>query len=279
MAQRLAWPAGAVLLVASLYFLARTLAELGLERLAEQFSPLMLGSALAGAIAYAALLALLARGWCAQAEPTRAVPPAQAWSIYGRAVVAKYVPGSVLQYASRQWLGAQAGFAQRAMARASLIEILLHCAIAAGIAALLVTARYPLAGLAGAAVSGLALVLIARRGGARVGEAIACQTAFFGGFALLTLCFAAQFAGLGDALVLTGLFLVAWLVGFVVPLAPGGVGVREAALVALVGPREAGVALALALLLRLVTLLGDALFGIGAWLATREASRANRQAS
>ncbi|ABC22922.1 conserved hypothetical protein [Rhodospirillum rubrum ATCC 11170] len=69
----------------------------------------------------------------------------------------------------------------------------------------------------------------------------------------------------------TTLFAVAWVLGFLLPGAPGGLGVREALLVAgfapLLGP---GPAVALSLLLRLVTVLGDGMgFVIGSLLARR----------
>lgn len=59
---------------------------------------------------------------------------------------------------------------------------------------------------------------------------------------------------------LAGSFAAAWVAGFVTPGAPGGVGVREAILVATLDPVIGGAeALALALLLRLATVLGDGL--------------------
>jgi uncharacterized membrane protein YbhN (UPF0104 family) len=59
---------------------------------------------------------------------------------------------------------------------------------------------------------------------------------------------------------LTAVYSFAWLVGFVVPLLPGGLGLREGALVALLASRiGAGPATAVALALRLVATLGELL--------------------
>ncbi len=59
---------------------------------------------------------------------------------------------------------------------------------------------------------------------------------------------------------LTALYAVGYLVGFVVPFLPGGLGAREGTLVAVLAARYgAGVATALALTIRLVTTLGEAL--------------------
>ena len=71
----------------------------------------------------------------------------------------------------------------------------------------------------------------------------------------------------------TGIFAVAWVAGFIVPGAPGGLGVREAILVAALGPLHGeAAALAIAVLLRALTMAGDGL-GFMSGLALRWASR------
>ena len=75
-----------------------------------------------------------------------------------------------------------------------------------------------------------------------------------------------------DFWLLTGIFAVAWIAGFVTPGAPGGLGVREAILVASLGPLYGeGTAVALALTLRAVTTAGDGL-GFLVGLAAHAAS-------
>jgi dolichol-phosphate mannosyltransferase len=70
-------------------------------------------------------------------------------------------------------------------------------------------------------------------------------------------------AGL-DAFLLLGAFALAWLLGVLVPLAPGGLGLREGSLVLSLGAAiGAGPATALALALRLVSFAGE-LVAIGA---------------
>lgn len=67
---------------------------------------------------------------------------------------------------------------------------------------------------------------------------------------------------------LTCLFAAAWLAGFLIPGAPGGLGVREMAMVLLLSPALGeSVAAGLGLTLRLITTLGDLLmFVIGCWM-------------
>ncbi|QSX36832.1 lysylphosphatidylglycerol synthase domain-containing protein [Shewanella sedimentimangrovi] len=74
---------------------------------------------------------------------------------------------------------------------------------------------------------------------------------------------------------LTGSFALAWVAGFVTPGAPAGLGIRETIMVTLLEPAYGpGAALSLALLLRLITSLGDALaFLAGLWLNRRQRSR------
>lgn len=61
-----------------------------------------------------------------------------------------------------------------------------------------------------------------------------------------------------DYWLLTGIFAVAWVVGFIAPGAPGGLGVREAILVAALGPLFGGpTAVAIAITLRGISTFGD----------------------
>ena len=80
-------------------------------------------------------------------------------------------------------------------------------------------------------------------------------------------------AGL-DAFLLLGAFALSWLLGVLVPLAPGGLGLREGSLVLSLGAAVgAGPATALALALRLVSFAGE-LVAIGRRRARRARARA-----
>jgi len=63
-------------------------------------------------------------------------------------------------------------------------------------------------------------------------------------------------------------FSCAWLIGFIVPGAPGGIGVREAVIVVLFGREIGGApAIGLAILLRIITSVSDLItFGFAFWL-------------
>jgi glycosyltransferase 2 family protein len=66
-----------------------------------------------------------------------------------------------------------------------------------------------------------------------------------------------------DFLDLLAITTAAWVLGFVVPGAPGGVGVREAVMIVLLEPTIGQAdSVALALIYRISTTAGDALFAL-----------------
>jgi uncharacterized membrane protein YbhN (UPF0104 family) len=68
-------------------------------------------------------------------------------------------------------------------------------------------------------------------------------------------------------LIFIGSYAISWAAGLITPGAPGGIGVREAVLIAILSPylNEAK-ALTLALVFRIITILGDALFFVTTYL-------------
>ncbi len=71
-----------------------------------------------------------------------------------------------------------------------------------------------------------------------------------------------------------GVSTLSWLAGFLSPFSPGGVGVREAAIVLMLGPFMDGPqAVVVALLCRLLSLAVEMAFAGGAWLRLRQSRR------
>jgi uncharacterized membrane protein YbhN (UPF0104 family) len=209
---------------------------------------------------------------------------ASAFIVYGLSVVPKYLPGSVFQYASRQGLGARFGWAQREIAGASLAEIALHfiaslcvlllCDRLLGLGQIGVVATILLAATIAAAMAWLIFRTPTARG--RLILALVAQILFFFLLVLIAAgCAAALGAAPQRAMEAGAMFLLAWLLGFIAPGAPGGIGVREAGVVitvsAILGP---GPALLFAAFTRVVTMGGDAVFALAALLV----SRARKQA-
>lgn len=259
------------ILLASLVFLALALARLDPLAVLAGISMMEALAAAVAALTYAALLALLTMAWsgCAGGLPLR-----PAIATYGPGVIAKYVPGTVLQYASRQVLGARHGLASGPMVQASLVEAVLHLAAAMIVGAALLAGS--VLAMAGVMLAGLAMLAWP----AGVARAAGLQLLFFAAFGgIVTLL--AYLAGIADPQGMAGQFMLAWLAGFLVPVAPGGVGVREAALFALAGSTggEGAAVMTVALLVRLVTTAGDGLFGAAGCYLGRAEARSNRQAS
>lgn len=275
---------GALMLLASLGFLvdAAIRADLGgVIATVDAEGGTML--ALLG-IGYGLALILLAIAWwLIMLGDERARDFGSAFAVYGLSVFAKYLPGSVFQYASRQALGARFGWPQAAVAKASVAEIALHLATSLGVflaADRLLGLRrvgdLPAAIIGGATLIALAWLFLRAPGMRwRLLLAIGAQLLFFAAMLLIaTGCAIALGVESRPALAAGALFLLAWLAGFVAPGVPGGIGVREAGIVVtastVLGP---GSALLFAAATRLVTLGGDALFALAALFVGRRRAR------
>jgi glycosyltransferase 2 family protein len=231
---------------------------------------------LAAAAVYTLCGVPLAAAWIAalRAAGEHTVPARAAALGYLQTQVAKYLPGGFLHYLSRHAHGRSHGAAHVPLAAASVIETLslLLAASAVMLAGMpQLPAQYawldqlrwlPLAASAGAFALWL---LLGRRtplpAGRFAGALALCVLLHLGFFILSAAACGLLLAELPAALPwhqLTAAVAVAWLAGYVVIGAPGGLGVREAVLVAaLSGPLGAETALALAVGYRLATVGGD----------------------
>ena len=281
---------GAGLVVLSFYLLLRELTQFGPDALRIASEPALLALALGASLGYAALLALPAAAWsCALREGDGAALVSKAaMIIYAKCNVLKYLPGNVFHFGGRQVMAHRAGWSHRSTLMATTLEIV-SLPLAAGCVALIafalseasVIGGLPAALLPfdvtsftvalGLALTGLAAVGTAafalRRGVSAVSLATmaALEIAFFTASAGLIagLAMVMGAAGPADLPMIAAAYLVSWVVGFVVPGAPGGLGVREAVFLHLMATTVATpTALALALLARLVTTLGDLWFSL-----------------
>ena len=262
----------------------------------QQTAPLFASSGLAYAVMvlsalYALSLFLLAAAWAMLAVAGEALEPGRVRPLvhaYGVSSIAKYLPGNVFHLAGRQVYGARLGVPHAAMAMASVLETAL-CVIAAILVAfaflafgdgdgeLLVGSRLVWIGVAVSVLVLLAALSagtdgpvrraldsadVTAPGVSRLALAAVLCCVFFaisGGIAL-----GADYA-IGDgqrwSMLVGSAYVLAWLTGFLVPGASGGLGVREAALLLLLTPHTGEpTALAIALSTRLITTLGDVLF-------------------
>lgn len=254
------WGTG-LILAGCVGFIGERLLRLEPAQLLEQASWPLGAAMVAAPVLFGLSDVALARGWQALADPAGQLDQRTVHAIYGRGVLMKYLPGSVFQYVSRQFGGAGAGLEHKQLAKASVTEIGLHVAASMSVAAgCMAAAVHPLASLAAGAAVAIAAVA-ARRPLAR---ALTLQLLAFGGFAAAAAAVGAAVLPAGAALAqFAAIFLLAWLAGFVIPVAPGGLGVREAALLALAaGSVDAPALLAAVLALRIGSILGDLGYGL-----------------
>jgi hypothetical protein len=185
--------------------------------------------------------------------------------VYGRSQIGKYLPGNVLHYVGRQMLARQHGWSQRSVAAASALEVALQAAVTAlllvfapaGFADrfsslsqtyLIIVAVVGTLGLWALLLLSPQLPLIPRmlpaESASRLARSydfplvLACYALFFLLAGLAGVAVAAQITALQihDLWTIGVAYVAAWLVGFVTPGASGGIGIREAAYVALAGP-------------------------------------------
>jgi uncharacterized membrane protein YbhN (UPF0104 family) len=162
-------------------------------------------------------------------------------AIYLQAQLGKYVPGGVWQYASRGAMARGYGLSIRAVGRSLPIE--LASTLSAGAAfAVLALGWWGLVAVAAAIVA--ASGAVAYLDDARISLRIAAQTVplYAATWLLIGVSFwmtarAFLHVSPSDLALYTGAFAAAWIVGLLAIYAPGGIGVREAILVAILHPR------------------------------------------
>jgi hypothetical protein len=202
--------------------------------------------------------------------------------IYGISQLGKYLPGNVMHFAGRQIMARRLGFSHKSVATASIFEAagMIVVAVVLGGAGLLMAPVMPtlpghvdlrVASLVCIAAVGLvaAIALFHRfRTAGRLPHTHGFWPTILLVLGLYALCFAAMplvfsgivyaAEGLWQPMSFFGILIVAWLLGYVTPGAPGGVGVREAIIVsgtaAVIGTADAVV---YAVLFRVATVLAD----------------------
>jgi len=223
----------------------------------------------------------------------------QSFVILGQSQIAKYLPGNVFQYVGRFALGTKYEIPATAVASATFIEIIL-CVVSSTLMASLETIIAPgliskwlhavnrnfISGLMIAAVIIAIGILFSAIFSSRWRKLVTSQQAYLNPFRLIYVIvqFLLIFSVMG---ILTWLLAhmifntnstlpwyryaskitLAWLISFVIPGAPGGLGIREALTVKLFEDELGeGIALCLALIMRMCNIAGDVLVFLAAWL-------------
>ena len=296
LAKRALWWAGALLSLGCLAWIIHRFIALGVLR-AIKDSPhaAALGESLLLAVpVYAGAVGVVAVAWLTLQRGLARVYPPPGISVAGYLVTqfGKYLPGNVAHYAGRHVLLRREGATHRSLVACALAEVALqllaailwaHPLLSRVLPASMMSWVLPVVLLAACAC--LALGWLRRRIPllARSIEAfhpawllagLVSYVTFFAvmAFTLWLLCRALGVHGPGYAY-LAAVAAASWMAGFVVPGAPAGLGVREAAFLVLLRPSlpEAD-ALLLAAAMRVATFGGDGLAclaGLAGWAAAK----------
>lgn len=288
--------AAAVLLAG--YFIWFAANSIDLDLLWSLLTPLVLSALLAAALLYAAIIPLTGWAWARLLAGQGETWPAS-WLTAVLAVtqLAKYVPGNIAQHAGRAGLALRKGMTAKALAVTVVQETILTIAASVIVGMTMLAASKP--GLAQLPESShaalvwlvpillLAVLILAsvHLSPARLAESPRWILRMLGqvgglpgariallalaayalnyvliGIGLWLLASAAGLSAMLDLPLVTAAFALSWLLGFLAPGAPAGLGVREGILVVLLsGTASDGHLLAFVLLARLATMLGDAI--------------------
>jgi glycosyltransferase 2 family protein len=209
--------------------------------------------------------------------------------IYGKSQIAKYIPGNVFHVVGRHVLGSQAGVKHMVLAGATIYEILglLSISILIGFGGmiifglgniyfslyqiiLIILTTLVITSL----VTALAPYIMSLRGiilpykgiwdsVRNISKIYLFYFIFFLIAGLLLVIIVNIFLDINFIITakLVAIFSIAWVAGFIIPGAPGGIGVREAVIIFFITPiiGEAQ-SIAVAIALRFITLLGDVWF-------------------
>ena len=304
--------AGKILSVLSIGFVAYAVWKMGLDFSFVNSVPLFVLAVAAGIAMKLLSMWISASAWTRWVAffAGKPVDKREARQVFLRANIGKYIPGNVMHFVQRNLFAADMGVSQLQLAMSSVFEVMSYVAVALIVASLTawdsmqaVLANYfgdrlPVLGIAAACVAaGIAAVIVILR--KKIRAALAGYTArqFAGtllrvmALQLTTLLLLAAvmvmlaWYALGTlppetAGAVTSTYVIAWVLGYIVPGASGGIGIREMALLLLLGPLLGdSLVLSLAMIHRLITVIGDFLGYLIAVLQKRKDKNSGKEGS
>jgi len=194
----------------------------------------------------------------------------QAIKIYGISQLAKYIPGNIMHFASRQAYGMAAGMPATPLAKSALWELGLIAVVGALFIILATPLFFPaLTQLCAltlwAVVCLLGYVLTNQFVSGYLARAFFQQLCFLAisgiVFVAILLALKTTSTPLSSLISMGGAYVVAWLIGLITPGSPAGIGIREAFLLFLLNEKVVQEDLLVVVLVgRIITVGGDILF-------------------
>lgn len=252
---------------------------------------------LLGAIVYAAICYILSYNWykfLVLISPEK-ISLVVCNYIYSVSCLAKYVPGSILQYANRQMLGKIYQFSQVNLLVASYMEtvgLLLTSSLLGAICFLSIELKDKVFIFLGIIflilfifgflpifykfIKNHRYIKTVKWPELHFRKLLPLFCYYFGffilsGILLIVIIIAEKNSmTLYSAIMIISIWTLAWLAGYVVILAPAGLGVREAVLIALLTPMLTNhMAIIVTVLFRISLVIGDVLFAAFGWLGNQ----------
>ena len=283
--------AGNVIMVAALAFVVKKLLDMDISP--SQFrSGKVIAALVTGCLIQTVIIICSSIPWLLFTRSLSGVkiPFTAAMPVYTRSNIYKYLPGNVFQYVGRNQLAADMHISHVDVACATLLDILFSVAWAGIFSVILLGARIAdllekygknliLVGAAALLLAALLLIAVRMKFRDKFREYLSRYSkAFdkgrrgqlFGGisyyFANNTVSAAMYFAcialivpeaDLSEQIALTGAFMFAWIVGFVTPGAPGGIGIREGVMIFVSGEQYSDRIILFVLVMRISSVLAD----------------------
>lgn len=291
--------AGNLLMIAAVVFIVKKFIDMDVD-FAQLGTPSVLGSI---AVSFAVQTAIVVFGtfpWLVftQSLSGKKIPFSSAMPVYTKSNIYKYVPGNVFQYIGRNQLASDMSISHVDVACATVFDIL-FCVLWTGIISVILLggaisellSKYGknlvIVAVVGVAVAAAAAALLRFKFKGKVKGYISrylkafekgSRTRLFCGIvyylfqnlisaAMYFICLYLIFGGAAvpsELISLTGAFMFAWIIGFVTPGAPGGIGIRESVMLFVCGDKYEEKVLLFVLALRISSILADiAAFLIG----------------
>lgn len=268
--KKIAKIAGNLLMICAVAFLIKKIVDMDAD-LSQLLSPPVMGAFFVNLAVQTLLVAVGCFPWMVftQSLSGKKIPFSSAMPVYTKSNVYKYLPGNVFQYVGRNKLAFDMNISHVDVACATILDIL-FCVFWTGIiAAVLLGSRIAgllekygknilIIGAAGIILAAAVIVFIRIKFGNKLKEYLSRYSKAFekenrkslmaGIFYYLisNIVSAAMYfvcmmlvlgrsASAAELMTLTGAFMFAWIIGFVTPGAPGGIGIRESVMIFVCG--------------------------------------------
>lgn len=290
---------GNLLMIAAIAFLIKKIIGMDAD-LSQLGSPSAIGAFCVNLAVQTMLIVMGCIPWqmFTQSLSGRKIPFAAAMPVYTKSNVYKYLPGNVFQYVGRNKLAFDMNISHVDVACATVFDVL-FCVFWTGIIAVVLLggriagllAKYGrnilIVGITGAILAAAAFIFIRIKFKDKLKEYLSRYSKAFereNRKSLMTGIFyylvsnivsAAMYfvclrliiggsASLEELTALTGAFMFAWIIGFVTPGAPGGIGIREGVMIFVSGDNFQDKIILFVLVMRLASIMADlASFAIG----------------